>query len=483
MQNKIFDIQRFADISNSTDNTIVTGTADADSIKNYGDNVTINALSGNDYIRSDNGEYLTINGGTGDDTIYNGDFSDRQYGPNVYQYSEGDGNDIIFGLTSEDTLMINGASTTVKNGDDTVIQVGNGSITIKESILANTQFDDTVLTGTADDKLIYNERKNVTINDVAYRINNDGDYVTINGGDTDNRIYNVGNNVVIYSGNGNDTIKNNADYTQYGNNITINAGEGDDYINNRNYGVGGNNITIYGGNGNDTIRNNGSNVLIYGGAGDDSLDCTYEDNSVYVYESGNDTISSGNHLRWATSYTGWTTDGNDLVINAAEGSVRITDSKDNWILLDDANGNLLASIYLSNSTVSGTSIDGWERGGYEVIVGANNTDNSIFAGAYGSSLYGGTGGNDVLYGNIGSDEFVYRFGDGQDSIFNAGIEDAVNLNGVSLEQITSAEIDDNGVNLKFTDGGSLDITGQVGTFIVSGQRYGADYKNKTWYSK
>ena len=31
-----FDIQRFADISNSTDNTIVTGTADADGIRNYG---------------------------------------------------------------------------------------------------------------------------------------------------------------------------------------------------------------------------------------------------------------------------------------------------------------------------------------------------------------------------------------------------------------------------------------------------------------
>ena len=42
---------------------------------------------------------------------------------------------------------------------------------------------------------------------------------------------------------------------------------------------------------------------------------------------------------------------------------------------------------------------------------------------------------------------------------------------------------DGGVNLKFTNGGVLNISGQVGTFILGGQRFGADYQNKSWFAK
>ena len=42
-----------ADVYNETDNTIVTGTAGDDSIKNEGSPVTINSNSGNDYILND----------------------------------------------------------------------------------------------------------------------------------------------------------------------------------------------------------------------------------------------------------------------------------------------------------------------------------------------------------------------------------------------------------------------------------------------
>ena len=41
MKVQIFDIQRFADISNSKSNTVVTGTADADNTSNDAENVTI----------------------------------------------------------------------------------------------------------------------------------------------------------------------------------------------------------------------------------------------------------------------------------------------------------------------------------------------------------------------------------------------------------------------------------------------------------
>ncbi|MBQ7197881.1 MAG: hypothetical protein IJS29_01320, partial [Selenomonadaceae bacterium] len=70
MQMKNFDVQLFADISNSTSDTVVVGTADADSIYNYAKNVTINALEGNDSINSSSSNAI-IYGGSGNDSIKN----------------------------------------------------------------------------------------------------------------------------------------------------------------------------------------------------------------------------------------------------------------------------------------------------------------------------------------------------------------------------------------------------------------------------
>ena len=60
MQNKIFDIQRFADIYNTTSYTVISGTAQDDKINNgsYGNpdvasNVTILAAEGNDNITNE----------------------------------------------------------------------------------------------------------------------------------------------------------------------------------------------------------------------------------------------------------------------------------------------------------------------------------------------------------------------------------------------------------------------------------------------
>ena len=116
-----------------------------------------------------------------------------------------------------------------------------------------------------------------------------------------------------------------------------------------------------------------------------------------------------------------------------------------------------------------------------MIVGSDNISNQIFADAAGSSLYGGRGNsNDDLYGNLGIDEYIYSYGNGNDNIFQAGSEDTINLLNISLEQIAGAEITDNGVNLKFNDGGSLNISGQAGNFKLGGQTFHADYQNKSW---
>lgn len=289
-------------------------------------------------------------------------------------------------------------------------------------------------------------------------------------------IENDGANVTIFGGGGNDSIEND------GANVLIDGEDGNDFIEND-----GSNVLIFGGDGNDFIVSDNQNVTINGGLGDDSIffdSDSSHNNVIYASDCGNDSISgfkSDDTLTFAATYTGWTTEANDLIIGAAEGSVRITEAKNKWIPLADGNGNLAVHVFLSAGYEG--ALDGRSLSTFTVITGSDNISNQIYAGSGGSSLYGNNGGNDELYGNVGIDEFVYKYGDGQDNIFNAGAEDAVNFVGMSLDQIWAAQIYDNGVNLIFTDGGALSINGQVGNFILGGQSYGADYQSKTWYTK
>ena len=465
---EIFDIQRFADISNSAYDTIINGTAKSEYIYNRGNNVTIYGGEGNDTIssvtddawvsvRSSYSNYSNlIDGGEGNDNI-------------SYQY--------YFSIVSDVTITMIGGI-----GDDRISNAYHG--------------DNAIIDG--------GEGKD-NISNIA------ADNVTIDGGEGKDYISNSGSSVTINGGAGNDTITNS------GSNVTITGGAGDDLI--RTALNGDTNIVCYkAGDGNDTLTNSSSNDTInVGGAsystmwsGDDFvikvgdgsillqkadasdlpiIQGTYEnsigtDNNVFVYKSGNDTLTnfkSNDTLSFAANLTGFDFAERDLVLYASEGSVRITEAKNKWVGLADGNGNLVAHALFAEGYEG--VIDGRDYTGYELIQGSDNLFNLIYAGAYGSSLYGGTGGNDILYGNVGADEFVYKYGDGQDNFYSIGAEDVVNLNGVNIEQFASVEFTDNGISAKFTDGGSLNINGQAGTFILGGQRFGADFQNKTWYSK
>ena len=402
------DIQFVANISNSTSDTIVVGTAGADSIHNEAENVTIQALSGNDTIETFRNKVI-VYGGNGNDTIYN-------------NYKES-----AYSVIDSNYVTISGDS--------------------------------------GDDYLCNGYRENNTPSGVYYGTDNASSSDMVN-------------SIII----DNDSISPYSPYRPYRPTDTLNL-----TLPNSIYSTSsrGNYVMMLGGDGNDTVISNaGNNVTLNGGAGDDSLiGSSSNDKEIFVYNSGNDTIqnyNSNDRLIFDATYTGWTTNDYDLMIYAAEGSVRIQNANYKWVELADVNGNVVAHVHLAG--VNEDSIDGRSYDGFEVISGSNIA-NQIYAGSGGSSLYGGLGGNDELYGNVGYDEFVYCYGDGQDSIFNASAEDAINLNGVNLEQLTTAEITDGGVNLGFADGGALNINGQVGTFILSGQRFGADYQNKSWYAK
>ena len=132
-----------------------------------------------------------------------------------------------------------------------------------------------MISGTKFNDSINNFSSNVTIQAL-----NGGDILSnyagglnalILGGEGSDSIYNyAGTNSTINGGASNDYIWNNSDL------VTISGGEGDDSIHNNK-----NSVSIDAGKGKDSIKNYGSNVTITGGADNDSI---YNDWSFFSNE-------------------------------------------------------------------------------------------------------------------------------------------------------------------------------------------------------
>lgn len=204
----------------------------------------------------------------------------------------------------------------------------------------------------------------------------------------------------------------------------------------------------------------------------------------YTYSGGNMVISNyqqGEQINLASDFTGIGLDENNFYINSSSGTLTIQNVRDKIVSYGDAQGNLLVYSYMASG---GGNIDFSSYSQYEVIIGANNADNNIIAGSGGSSLWGGNGGSDTLTGGDGYDEFFYALGSGDDVIQNASDNDLINLLGVSLDQLTYANIGEAAVTIGFVDGGNLSISGSVKAgFSLGGHTYACDFSTKTWYIK
>ncbi len=108
----------------------------------------------------------------------------------------------------------------------------------------------------------------------------------------------------------------------------------------------------------------------------------------------------------------------------------------------------------------------------------NDYNNTILAGTGDTSLWGGNFGDDVLIGNAeGTNTFFYAAGangesNGQDTIQGAKAGDIIDLANNTLDMI-STEFEDTGLTLKFSNGGSLKVDGDVTgvAFKVGGDTY------------
>ena len=206
--------------------------------------------------------------------------------------------------------------------------------------------------------------------------------------------------------------------------------------------------------------------------------------NIYTYSGGNEVISNylqGTQINLATDYQGIGLEGNSFFIKSSSGQLEIQNARDKVISYGDAAGNLVAYSYIASG---GGVIDGRNISQFEIIIGGDNSDNQIYAGSGGSYLWGGMGGNDTLTGGDGYDEFFYAIGSGDDIITNANRNDIINLLGVSISQITDADISLSEINLSFADGGHLKLESYAPTgFKVEGVTYAADRINGTWYTK
>ena len=321
-------------ISNSSNYTVISGTSSADSVKNYANYVTIYGGAGDDYIYNEgnndiiNGEAgndlititgsgssgsgsvtsyypynVTVNGGTGNDTVYA-----NSSGKEVILYANDDGNDVVVGFGSDDTLKItNGKYTASDDGNDLVVSVGSGSIRFEGKAGSTINIDGESLASGVHDSVDYfysggyktitnyDESRPVTIAAALQGFDIEGDNVSIQASDGTLEIQNVRGKYVTYQDSSGSTFA----YSYKG--ATVGGTDSNSTVNNyyqtidvrskQNlsgvYGViiGGESVNdvIYAGNGGSSLwGGSGGKDTLIGGDGADEF--------IYKLGSGNDVI-------------------------------------------------------------------------------------------------------------------------------------------------------------------------------------------------
>lgn len=445
--------------TNQVSNVIIDGGAGNDSIRVvYGTDVMINAGDGNDSISliSPNEEFITINGGSGNDTI------DTHGSHHTFQYAKGDGNDIIHYTSysavysNEDTLIIYDSNySTIANGTDVIVQVGDGSITLKNFVDFVDRTMNIITIGdsnnmpvscepiqktgdaydyTGGDKVIsdYSSGNKVKYNTDFTGLDVNGNDLVINSSSGSLKLENVRNEVIDITDNDENTIA----YAYLANYEGVVDGSGFDTFEVIAASEEVPNHLISG-NGGSSLISGGSNDILQGGAGQDT----------FIYNKGNDIVANYQDrevINFAASYTDFGFDDNNFFLNAMEGSLTIQNHKDKWIDIAGVDGNIIAHAYVANE---GGVIDGRNFNEVEVLVGGNNANDTIYAGNGGSSLWGGSGDNfDTIIGGSGGDVFWYGKNDGFDHVVNASENDLINLYDVNLSDVIDATWLDSGVS-------------------------------------
>ena len=366
-------------------------------------------------------------------------------------------------------------------------------------------------TSSTADEGDYTNEINLTAGNDTKKGSEERDYIRGRGGD--DVITGMGGDDFINGNQGNDTINGNMgnDIVRGGSgNDTVRGGQGNDQV----FGDLGNDI-LYGDKGNDTLD---------GGDGDDTYIFRLGDGSDIINESG----SGKDKLicQGFQNYTGTaTTVGDQLTITFSSGDVikmnnrnaieeiqcgkieGLEDSGDTTTVTnptaDEGDYTNVVNLTAGNDTKKGSEERDYirGRGGDDVITGMGGDDfingnqgndtingnmgNDIVRGGSGNdTVRGGQGndqvfgdlGNDILYGDKGNDtldggdgddNYIFRLGDGNDTINESGNgNDKLLCEGISNEDGIST-INGNELTLSFSNGDSVKILDRTKIEVIS----------------
>ena len=440
----------------------------------------VEGLAGNDTISlSADVTGTAVNGGTGDDYIY-GNAND-----NVYIYASGDGKDTIENFTEGDTINITSGKvdSSVTSGTDVILNVGKGSITLKDAIGSVRKFNLKIgtaaavetpitITGTAKADEIVNDASVYSIQALGGNdtIENYADSVTVEAGAGKDYIFNSGSKVQIFGDADNDTVES------FGDSVTVDGGAGADYI----YSDG-NNASVGGGAGNDTLEIIGASITVFYANGDGN-------DIVYGFDAGD--ILQINSAQLASA----SVDGTDVILKIGNGYVKLMDMAGQEIKYTDSSGDKTTVVSGAvtgtaradkiNNTYAGFTINA--LAGNDTVT--NSGDNAVIDGGTGADLISNTGTGTSIFGGIGNDIITstgnkvsidggfghdkITIGSGSDSVTVTGGagNDTITATGAENVLFNYASGDGRDVIVGFKAGDTLKVTsGSIASSVESGE--------------
>ena len=459
-------------IDNSSSNSVTIDTGDGnDSISNWNSSeVSILSGAGDDSI-TNNSDNVTIIAGTGNDLISLSSGVEN----NLIQYNVGDGNDSIWGLDENSSLRIgdgNDSYSTVVSGDDIIINVGEGSITLKD---AREKPDHIILGESAS--------SGGTSGDGGGGSSASGDGSSSGNGGSGGNSGRGGSSSGSSNAGASTDISNGINAsgstgTSSGNSSgspTASEGSDSSSIDISNFSFSGNGRVSH---------SEETPAATFPTA----TPATTNSAGQYVYSGGNQVIS--NYQSWQKIifneiYTESLYDGADnLLIGSSTGALAIENAVDKIVDVSDASGKAIVKAYLSGEA---GIVDGRGLEGYEIIHGSLGED-LIYAGDYGSQLWGNADNAvDSLVGGAGSDFFVGGMNQGADLFFNVSSADAINLNDATLENIVATYENEDKIAIAFDNGNIIGVQSSEalsGAFVLAdGSIYRYNHINRTWQNE
>ncbi len=322
---------------------------------------------GADYLDGGDGDdYLQGDGG--DDILLGGAGADQLWGDDAQVAAVQEGQDWLEGGAGNDQLVGGGGEDALFGGDDDDVLVGDYP---NNAILG---FDDTLDGGAGHDEL-----------------HGGGGADVLDGGSGNDRLFGQGGHDSLYGGEGDD--------------IGL-GGDGDDVL----VGEEGND-RLDGEAGDDLVFGDEGHDILFGGAGRDSLDGGDGDD-ILIAGDGDDVLAGGaghDELQGGA--------GADRLSGEA-GDDRLFGQDGNDTLFGDEGHDLLRGEADDDVLFGGAGVDRlFGDDGADRLYGDEGAD--VLLGGAGTDVLEGGQGDDHLEGGQGADTYLFRLGDGNDTVIDA----------------------------------------------------------------